>query len=323
MKPKALEINNTVHRHGMIIVDPERRRDSHLPSTPAQAHLQHPHSFSITHPPSFFFYTLLPFPSAPDEPFPVARLNPPYSCPLSPFCKNEKKSRQSTWADTDSSSFFPSSSPFVHTLFFFLFLSSYSLILFVAPRELHPPFLIHALLFMTLRSPLVNTTTTTTSSSPTSPPPTDPSPLSPPSSLPSSPRNATPPEPSTLTSHFVQALHNYLPTNAPADQAVSCLFFRKGAIIEVLNRDDSGWWDGSSGGVRGWFPSNYVGRIGEAVRHSADFDDERSQQEYEAWRQHASSREDVEVKKIKHDGPNNNDKLSASFYFCYVHCLLR
>ncbi|ORZ02341.1 ras guanine nucleotide exchange factor domain-containing protein [Syncephalastrum racemosum] len=153
---------------------------------------------------------------------------------------------------------------------------------------------------MTLRSPLVNTTTTTTtttvaSSSPTSPPPTDPSPLSPPSSLPSSPRNTSPPEPSTLTSHFVQALHNYLPTNAPADQAVSCLFFRKGAIIEVLNRDDSGWWDGSSGGVRGWFPSNYVGRIGEAVRHSADFDDEQSQQEYEAWRQHASSREDIET----------------------------
>ena len=112
--------------------------------------------------------------------------------------------------------------------------------------------------------------------------------LSPPASLPSSPRNASTPAPSTLTSHFVQALHDYLPTNAPADEAVSCLFFRKGAIIEVFNRDSSGWWDGLSGGVRGWFPSNYVGRIGEAVRHSADFEDEESQQEWEAWRKHAT-----------------------------------
>ncbi|KAI8150404.1 ras guanine nucleotide exchange factor domain-containing protein [Fennellomyces sp. T-0311] len=112
--------------------------------------------------------------------------------------------------------------------------------------------------------------------------------LSPPASLPSSPRNASAPAPSTLTSHFVQALHDYLPTNAPADEAVSCLFFRKGAIIEVFNRDSSGWWDGLSGGVRGWFPSNYVGRIGEAVRHSADFDDEESQQEWETWRKHAT-----------------------------------
>ncbi|CDH58755.1 ras guanine-nucleotide exchange protein [Lichtheimia corymbifera JMRC:FSU:9682] len=109
--------------------------------------------------------------------------------------------------------------------------------------------------------------------------------LSPPASLPSSPRNTTtPPEPSTLTSHFVQALHDYLPTNAPADEAVSCLFFRKGAIIEVFNRDPSGWWDGVSNGVRGWFPSNYIGRIGEATRDSADFDDEESQQQWESWR---------------------------------------
>ncbi|KAI7879905.1 ras GEF [Lichtheimia hyalospora FSU 10163] len=109
--------------------------------------------------------------------------------------------------------------------------------------------------------------------------------LSPPASLPSSPRNTTtPPEPSTLTSHFVQALHDYLPTNAPADEAVSCLFFRKGAIIEVFNRDSSGWWDGVSNGVRGWFPSNYIGRIGEATRDSADFDDEESQQQWESWR---------------------------------------
>lgn len=115
--------------------------------------------------------------------------------------------------------------------------------------------------------------------SPTSPKPTAKPAPSPPSSLPSSPRNVISQPPSTLTSHFVQALHDYLPTNAPADDAVSCLFFRKGDIIEVFNRDSSGWWDGSSGGVRGWFPSNYVGRIGDAVR-DGDFED---QKELEVW----------------------------------------
>ena len=93
---------------------------------------------------------------------------------------------------------------------------------------------------------------------------TNPVSLSPPASLPSSPRSVVERPPSASTSHFVQALHDYQPSCAPTDESVSCLFFRKGAIIEVFNRDSSGWWDGVSNGVRGWFPSNYVGRIGEA-----------------------------------------------------------
>jgi len=36
------------------------------------------------------------------------------------------------------------------------------------------------------------------------------------------------------------------------------LSFRKGDIIQVINRLDSGWWDGICHGERGWFPSNYV-----------------------------------------------------------------
>ncbi|KAL0076587.1 ras guanine nucleotide exchange factor domain-containing protein [Phycomyces blakesleeanus] len=104
-----------------------------------------------------------------------------------------------------------------------------------------------------------------------------------PPSLPSSPKEGTSPSP--LTSHFVQALHDFLPSSGPADQSVSCLFFRKGAIIEVFNRDSSGWWDGLLNDVRGWFPSNYVGRIGDAVREAADFEDEHSQGELDAWRQ--------------------------------------
>lgn len=91
--------------------------------------------------------------------------------------------------------------------------------------------------------------------------------------------------PSTLTSHFVQALHDYLPSSSTTDESVSCLFFKKGTIIEVFNRDDSGWWDGQCGNVRGWFPSNYVGRIGELKRQSADFEDDNSNEELELWHQ--------------------------------------
>ena len=83
---------------------------------------------------------------------------------------------------------------------------------------------------------------------------------------------------STHTSHFVQALHDYLPSSAPiTDEPVTCLFFKKGSIIEVFNRDDSGWWDGQCGDIRGWFPSNYVGRIGEAKRSSIDFEPENDE----------------------------------------------
>ncbi|KAK4512532.1 uncharacterized protein ATC70_003234 [Mucor velutinosus] len=110
---------------------------------------------------------------------------------------------------------------------------------------------------------------------------------SPPTSLspPTSPI-ASSPSPSTLTSHFVQALHDYLPSSVNStDESVCCLFFKKGSIIEVFNRDDSGWWDGQCGDVRGWFPSNYVGRIGELKRSSADFEDDYSSEELEQWHQ--------------------------------------
>jgi hypothetical protein len=106
-----------------------------------------------------------------------------------------------------------------------------------------------------------------------------------------SPTSLSPPtsplilEPSTFTSHFVQALHDYLPSSSSTDESVSCLFFKKGSIIEVFNRDDSGWWDGQCGDVRGWFPSNYVGRIGELKRQSADFEDDYSTEELEIWHQ--------------------------------------
>ncbi|KIK45609.1 hypothetical protein CY34DRAFT_77727 [Suillus luteus UH-Slu-Lm8-n1] len=53
---------------------------------------------------------------------------------------------------------------------------------------------------------------------------------------------------------FVLALHDFHPQH----QNATCLSFRAGQVIHVLNRDSSGWWDGEINGQRGWFPSNYV-----------------------------------------------------------------
>jgi son of sevenless-like protein len=60
------------------------------------------------------------------------------------------------------------------------------------------------------------------------------------------------PEPSQA--EFVLAMHDYIPEQRNA----TCLAFRAGQVIRVLNRDPSGWWDGELDGSRGWFPSNYV-----------------------------------------------------------------
>jgi len=49
-------------------------------------------------------------------------------------------------------------------------------------------------------------------------------------------------------------MHDYVPHY----QNATCLSFRAGQVIHVLNRDTSGWWDGELEGRRGWFPSNYV-----------------------------------------------------------------
>ncbi|KAK0244149.1 ras guanine nucleotide exchange factor domain-containing protein [Armillaria nabsnona] len=55
-------------------------------------------------------------------------------------------------------------------------------------------------------------------------------------------------------SDYVLAMHDYTPQH----QNATCLSFRAGQVIHVLNRDVSGWWDGELEGRRGWFPSNYV-----------------------------------------------------------------
>jgi son of sevenless-like protein len=57
-----------------------------------------------------------------------------------------------------------------------------------------------------------------------------------------------------LGPEYVLAMHDY----SPQHQSATCLSFRAGQVIHVLNRDSSGWWDGELEGRRGWFPSNYV-----------------------------------------------------------------
>ena len=55
-----------------------------------------------------------------------------------------------------------------------------------------------------------------------------------------------------ITTFFCRAKYDY----QSADEA--SLSFRRGDIIEVLTRLETGWWDGLLGEERGWFPSNYV-----------------------------------------------------------------
>ncbi|KIY61294.1 ras GEF [Cylindrobasidium torrendii FP15055 ss-10] len=53
---------------------------------------------------------------------------------------------------------------------------------------------------------------------------------------------------------YVLAMHDW----APQQENATCLSFKAGQVIHVLNRDTSGWWDGELEGRRGWFPSNFV-----------------------------------------------------------------
>ncbi|KAJ4494094.1 SH3 domain-containing protein, partial [Lentinula edodes] len=53
---------------------------------------------------------------------------------------------------------------------------------------------------------------------------------------------------------YILAMHDY----EPQHNISTCLSFRAGQVIQVLNRNASGWWDGELEGKRGWFPSNYV-----------------------------------------------------------------
>lgn len=77
-----------------------------------------------------------------------------------------------------------------------------------------------------------------------------------------------------ISTFFCKAMYDYQTTDA------SSLSFRRGDIIEVLTRLESGWWDGLLGDERGWFPSNYVTVISdqeaEATLGASDFEGPQS-----------------------------------------------
>ncbi|KAK2465259.1 hypothetical protein APHAL10511_002613 [Amanita phalloides] len=75
-------------------------------------------------------------------------------------------------------------------------------------------------------------------------------PAFPSSTSPTSPFSPLP----SAKNEYVLAMHDYI----PQQQNATCLSFRAGQVIHVLNKDPSGWWDGELEGRRGWFPSNYV-----------------------------------------------------------------
>src|SRR5882762_5796504 len=68
----------------------------------------------------------------------------------------------------------------------------------------------------------------------------------------SPPPHPPPPTPPPPPPDFCRALYDYKATDT------SSLSFRKGDILEIVNKLESGWWDGFLGEARGWFPSNYV-----------------------------------------------------------------
>lgn len=70
-----------------------------------------------------------------------------------------------------------------------------------------------------------------------------------------------------VASEFVLALHDF----TPHQQNATCLSFRAGQVIRVLNKDSSGWWDGELDGQRGWFPSNYVSADEGVISLADDF----------------------------------------------------
>lgn len=78
--------------------------------------------------------------------------------------------------------------------------------------------------------------------------------VSDPSSLPQSSRMD---DQQFITTFFCRAKYDY---QSPDDASLS---FRRGDIIEVLTRLETGWWDGLLGEERGWFPSNYVDVISD------------------------------------------------------------
>lgn len=48
------------------------------------------------------------------------------------------------------------------------------------------------------------------------------------------------------------AIHDYTP------KSKNTLSLKKGDVVYVLDRHQSGWWDSVLNGIRGWVPSNFL-----------------------------------------------------------------
>ncbi|KAI8097536.1 ras guanine nucleotide exchange factor domain-containing protein [Halteromyces radiatus] len=96
--------------------------------------------------------------------------------------------------------------------------------------------------------------------------------------------------PSTQTAQFVQGQQDYLPsTTLLGSDSITIkkkepsLYFRRGTVIEVINRDSSsGWWHGQYDNIRGWFPSHFVGRVSHLDTRMGS--DDAVQKELNAWK---------------------------------------
>lgn len=69
---------------------------------------------------------------------------------------------------------------------------------------------------------------------------------------------------------FCRALYSYKATDT------SSLSFRRHDVIGVVNKLETGWWDGFLGDVRGWFPSNYVTSISDEEAEELLFGEQTS-----------------------------------------------
>ncbi|ORX93040.1 ras GEF [Basidiobolus meristosporus CBS 931.73] len=54
----------------------------------------------------------------------------------------------------------------------------------------------------------------------------------------------------------------------------SSLKFKKGEIIQVIDQQSSGWWDGLCNGERGWFPSNFVHTLEPRKSEASSLDED-------------------------------------------------
>lgn len=75
---------------------------------------------------------------------------------------------------------------------------------------------------------------------------------------------------------YAKALYDY-----PGNAEKNVLSFKQGSILEVLIKNEGGWWTGVVDGYAGYFPSNFVVEIDEEeARRLVSGGDEASDSEY-------------------------------------------